>query len=58
MDVMKISVLLLLAPNSQTSACSNTCEQTHHVDLRTITSERTSGLEVEFPLFQTIILDL
>ena len=58
MDVMKISVLLLLAPQSQTSACSKTCEQSSHVDLQPITRERTSGLEVDFPLVQTIILDL
>jgi hypothetical protein len=55
MDVMKISVLLLLAPQSQSSMCSNPCEQ--RVDIAR-TGQQASGLEVEFPLSQTIILDL
>jgi len=55
MDVMKISVLLLLAPQSQSSMCSNPCKQEIEIAR---SNEQASGLEVEFPLSQTIILDL
>jgi hypothetical protein len=58
MDVMKISVLLLLAPQSQSSMCSKQCIPAAHVDIVDITSHQPSGLEAEFPLVQTIILDL
>ena len=57
MDVMKISVLLLLAPQSQSSMCSNPCQQEVGVDIARA-RQQASGLEVEFPLSQTIILDL
>jgi hypothetical protein len=57
MDVMKISVLLLLAPQSQSSMCSNPCQQEVGVDIAGA-RQQASGLEVEFPLSQTIILDL
>ena len=57
MDVMKISVLLLLAPQSQSSMCSNPCQQELGVDIAGA-RQQASGLEVEFPLSQTIILDL
>jgi hypothetical protein len=54
LDVMKISVLLLLAPQSQSSICSKQCVP----DIVDITRHQPSGLEAEFPLVQTIILDL
>jgi hypothetical protein len=58
LDVMKISVLLLLAPQSQSSMCSKQCVQDAHVDIVDVTRHQPSGLEAEFPLVQTIILDL
>ena len=59
MDVMKVSVLLLLAPQSQSSMCSNHCDQPlKPAEIRKSVSEVRTGLEVEFPLAQTLILEL
>jgi hypothetical protein len=58
MNVMKVSVLLLLAPQSQSSMCSKQCVPAAHVDIVDVTRQLPSGLEAEFPLVQTIILDL
>lgn len=57
MDLMKITVLLLLAPQSQSSMCTKTCEQEAVANIAG-SRQQASGLEVEFPLSQTIILDL
>lgn len=54
-SVLKVSVLLLLAPQSKSSMCQSTCQQEPPKQVITV---QPAGIEVDFPLVQTLILDL
>lgn len=58
LHIFKLSVLLLLAPQSQSSVCSKVCNPEAVVKPAPRAQAQAGGIEVDFPLVQTIILDL
>lgn len=56
--IFKLSVLLFLAPQSGSPDCPPVCHQEAAEKPAPKAQEAAGGIEVDFPLVQTIVLDL